>query len=116
MKVLIVDDDEDIRETLRDMFELEGFEVETASDGIEGLSKLTSVAPAAIILDLRMPRMDGHELFRRLKETPTLSKLAVFISTSLPSIAPAGAMVVPKPIDAARLVRLVRQACASIPQ
>jgi CheY-like chemotaxis protein len=111
MRVLIVDDEEDVRETLRDLFELEGFEVETARDGAEAFAKITRDKYSALVLDLLMPVMDGHELYARLKGDPALAALPIFVSTSLPSHAPKGSTIVPKPIDVDRLIALVRRAC-----
>ena len=60
--VLIVDDEEDLRDMMMFQFKARGFEVFTASDGIEGLERLKSVSPSLIILDINMPRMGGIEM------------------------------------------------------
>jgi len=68
-RLLVVEDDVGLQETLRDVLELEGYQVETAKDGIAALENVSRRAPALIILDLMMPRMDGvafaDELRRR---------------------------------------------------
>lgn len=62
--VLIVDDNDDVREVLAFMVSTAGFNVETAADGREALLKLRASRPCVVVLDLMMPEMDG-ESFRR---------------------------------------------------
>ncbi len=74
-KILIAEDDADIRDLLRLYLESEGFEVVEARDGAEALEKANASAPALAILDVMMPRMDGFELtkaLRRSSEIPIL--------------------------------------------
>jgi CheY-like chemotaxis protein len=65
--VLVVDDEEDIRDLLRINLELDGHEVVTMSSGPEALDCLESHRPDVIVLDLMMPGMDGWEVLTRLK-------------------------------------------------
>ena len=65
--MLVVDDEESQRTALASMLALWGYIVETAADGQEALDKLVSFRAHVIVTDLMMPRMDGHELLRRLK-------------------------------------------------
>lgn len=65
--VLIIDDDEGIRELLQFIVEKDGFRVETAADGEEGIQKAERSHPALIILDLMLPRYGGFELLRHLQ-------------------------------------------------
>jgi two-component system, OmpR family, response regulator MprA len=68
MKVLVVDDERAVRESLRRALELEGYEVELAGDGEEALERLSAPAAAdAVILDVLMPGIDGLEVCRRLR-------------------------------------------------
>jgi two-component system response regulator MprA len=68
MKVLVVDDERAVRESLRRALELEGYDVELAADGEEALDRLGSSAAAdAVILDVLMPGIDGLEVCRRLR-------------------------------------------------
>ncbi len=69
--ILIVDDDADLREQVRDILETVGYVVETAADGQAGLDKLRSVEPVAIILDMNMPTMGGIGFLRELRDSPT---------------------------------------------
>jgi two-component system response regulator MprA len=68
MKILVVDDERAVRDSLRRALELEGYEIELAADGNEALSRLeSSEEPDAIILDVLMPGVDGLEVCRRLR-------------------------------------------------
>ena len=70
MRILVVDDERAVRESLRRALELEGYEIELAGDGREALSLLAddSPQPDAVILDVLMPGVDGLEVCRRLRE------------------------------------------------
>src|SRR6266508_1205606 len=81
MKILVVDDERAVRESLRRALELEGYEIELAADGREALSRLESEAePDAVILDVLMPGLDGLEVCRRLRGTG--SRLPVLMLTA----------------------------------
>ena len=70
MKILVVDDERAVRESLRRALELEGYEIELAADGREALTQLLengSSQPDAVILDVLMPGVDGLEVCRRLR-------------------------------------------------
>jgi two-component system response regulator MprA len=68
MKILVVDDEPAVRESLRRALELEGYSVDLAADGVEALERFDSNGgPDAVILDILMPRMDGLETCRRLR-------------------------------------------------
>lgn len=66
-KVLVVDDDRVIQQLLVVNLELEGYEVDTASDGEQALAKIASVNPDIVLLDIMMPKYDGWEVCRRAK-------------------------------------------------
>ncbi|HXX64552.1 MAG TPA: response regulator, partial [Bacteroidota bacterium] len=67
-KVLIADDEERIRSILAAVLGGEGYQVETACDGIEALERAMTFRPGILIVDLQMPRMDGIETIRHFKE------------------------------------------------
>ncbi|SMY37117.1 response regulator [Photobacterium andalusiense] len=69
-KILLVDDDIELTALLKDILELEGFEVEEANNGIEGLQKIDASIDL-ILLDVMMPKMNGTEMLRRLREKHT---------------------------------------------
>jgi DNA-binding response OmpR family regulator len=73
VKILVVEDEPNMVAGLRDNFEFEGYEVITASDGIEGLQKALDESPDLMLLDVMMPRMSGLEVCRQLRaKRPTL--------------------------------------------
>ena len=81
MKILVVDDERAVRESLRRALELEGYEIELAGDGEEALYRLdTDDQPDAVILDVLMPGVDGLEVCRRIRRTG--SKLPVLMLTA----------------------------------
>ena len=81
MKILVVDDERAVRESLRRALELEGYQIELAADGTEALYRLESGdEPDAMILDVLMPGVDGLEVCRRLRGTG--SKLPVLMLTA----------------------------------
>ena len=81
MKILVVDDERAVRESLRRALELEGYEIELAADGSEALYRLEGrEEPDAVILDVLMPGVDGLEVCRRLRGSG--SKLPVLMLTA----------------------------------
>ena len=80
-KILIVDDEHDIVIILKMALEKEGYEVEEAFDGVEALEKVTLFKPDLILLDIMMPKMDGHSVNLKLKEVEATSKIPVIIIT-----------------------------------
>ncbi len=74
-KILVVDDDPEIREAISLILEANGYEVVTAQDGIDGLNKLKEDKPDLMILDLLMPRLDGFGVCKELKD-PRWAKYA----------------------------------------
>jgi CheY-like chemotaxis protein len=109
--VLVVDDEEDIRETLREAIEMVGCKAITAANGAEALQLLETQRPCLIVVDLFMPVMTGPEMLAAMRERPHLVGLRVVISTSTPSRAPTGIPVIPKPIDIDKLWEHLRQSC-----
>jgi DNA-binding response OmpR family regulator len=67
-RVLVVEDDEEIADVLRRSLRAEGYEVRTSGDGIEALDLAAGFVPDLVVLDLGLPRMDGVEICRRLRE------------------------------------------------
>lgn len=108
-RILVVEDDDSIRETLRETFEDAGYDTETACNGQEALDLLTggAVHPDLVILDLVMPVLDGSRLYQAMQSDPALCHIPVIVSTSTPSRAPEGLLVVPKPVSLDRLLEIV---------
>jgi CheY-like chemotaxis protein len=78
-RVLVVDDDDVIRQLITVNLELEGFEVMTAFDGQDCLDKVKDVKPDVITLDIMMPRLDGWEAASRLRDDPETADIKVVL-------------------------------------
>lgn len=81
-RLLLVDDDVSLCETLRLMFSRQNFQVEVAYNGIAGLQKAYSLKPDAVILDIMMPELDGWQTCRRMRE---MSDVPILMLTALDS-------------------------------
>lgn len=81
--VLIVDDDSAVRDILRHRFEVEGIEVETASDGVEAVKYLSTHTPDLVILDRLMPRLEGTAVLYEIKNKINLKSIPVMILTAM---------------------------------
>jgi DNA-binding response OmpR family regulator len=108
--IVVVDDDEMIRDALSSALSEAGFDVALACDGEEGLATIRACVqkPRLVILDLQMPRLDGAGVFGTLQSDARLADVPVVISTAAPWRAPRGARVMPKPIDLDDIVELAR--------
>jgi CheY-like chemotaxis protein len=110
--ILIVEDEEDSRESLREWLELEGYRVACAANGQEALDWLDTHGEerCVMVLDLFMPVLDGWQVYERLRSRGKLPTLEVLVTTSAPHKAPAGATVLAKPLDLDELLEAVRAA------
>ena len=113
--VLIVEDEEDLREMMRESLELKGYRVVTAEEGQEALRKLDGIEHLCLVLlDLLMPGMNGWDFFAKLRERPELAAVPVIVHSSASGRAPAGVTrVLQKPIMFERLISVVSEYCAS---
>ena len=111
--VLVVEDEDDLRESMRDALELNGYAVVAAHEGQEALDQLDRIEHVCVVLlDLLMPGMNGWEFYEKLRTRPDLADVPVVVHTSAPSRAPAGVTrVVQKPVELTRLLSLVREYC-----
>ena len=112
--VLIVEDEEGVRRPMARFLARRGAEVEEAADGVEALTRLSARAPDVILVDLRMPRMGGIELYARLEqERPELVGRVLFLSGDVSQLAEPGNAPVPrerllvKPVELAELERRI---------
>lgn len=80
--ILVVDDSLSVRQALTQLLEDDGYQVHTAKDGVEALDFLATARPAALLVDLEMPRMNGLELTQRLRERDDTRALPVIMVTS----------------------------------
>jgi CheY-like chemotaxis protein len=109
--VLIVDDEEEARESLRDVVELMGCSALLAASAKEALALLAESQPCLMLVDLMMPDMTGAQLLEAMKRDPALRTVPVVISTSAPERAPRGVPLLPKPIDIDALCGMIRRLC-----
>jgi two-component system chemotaxis response regulator CheY len=109
--VLVVDDDVDIRESLRDAFEDAGYLVHCAANGREALDALRLERPCVVVLDLIMPIMSGNELYEAMQADPKLADVPVIMSTSDVSRAPSGVLLLKKPINLQRMLATIARFC-----
>lgn len=84
MRILVVDDDRAVRESLRRSLAFNGYSVELAEDGVEALERIAHDRPDALVLDVMMPRLDGLEVCRRLRSTG--DDLPVLVLTARDSV------------------------------
>ncbi|MCB0166849.1 MAG: response regulator [Anaerolineae bacterium] len=78
-RVLYVEDEKDLREPISQMLEFLGYEVDCAINGAEGVQKAESWQPDFILMDIRMPKVDGFEATRRLRSNPNTKAIPIFI-------------------------------------
>jgi PAS domain S-box-containing protein len=115
--VLVIDDDADVCVLLQSVLTKQGFEVETASGGESGLAQATSRRPALILLDMRMPGMDGFAVLQALKASPATADVPVIAMTGSPEfkttararvLALGAADFIAKPFDINMLVEEIK--------
>ena len=82
-KILVVDDEADVRAFLKAVLERRGWEVVTAEDGLQAYDIATEERPEVIILDLQMPNKTGTDLYRRLTRHPDLREVPIIIVSGL---------------------------------
>lgn len=84
-RIILVDDEPDFCSIVQGQLEKEGFEVELAYNGVEGLEKIRANPPDAIILDVMMPEKDGYEVCNELKGDDKLADIPVILLTAVAS-------------------------------
>jgi DNA-binding response OmpR family regulator len=121
-RVLVVDDDEVIRQLIAVNLTLEGFDVSTAVDGQDCLDKVGSIGPQVITLDVMMPRLDGWETAIQLRKSPDTAHIKVVMITAraqeedIVRGANVGAdAYLTKPFDPGEMIRVVRELAGITP-
>ena len=113
--VLVVDDDADIRESLRDVLEEEGYEVTCVPNGKEALAYLKDGhRPCVIVLDLMMPVMDGWQFRRQQKQDPSIADIPLVVITAAAGSQPVlvdAEQLVMKPLDLNLLFTAIDRHC-----
>jgi two-component system alkaline phosphatase synthesis response regulator PhoP len=84
-KILVVDDEPDFVAIVRKYLEKEGFEVDVAYDGVEGLNKVRQSPPDAIVLDVMMPEKDGYAVCQELKQSDQFKNIPIVLLTAVSS-------------------------------
>ena len=112
-RILIVDDEESIRDVLRQLFEYEGHEVRTASSGHQALKAVDEESPDVVFLDVKMPGMDGLEALGRLKEKAPGAQVVMIsghgtIDTAVEATRKGAFDFLEKPLDTDRLLVTLR--------
>ncbi len=109
--VLVVEDEAESRDTLRELLELEGYTVETAANGKAALALLDAIDPCIVLLDLFMPVMDGWQVIDQLRADGRLGRMNVVIITSAEHRAPADLPVFQKPLKLDKLMSTIAAVC-----
>ncbi len=120
-KILVAEDDEDIRTAIRILLESAGYDVHLARDGIEALERGRLIKPDLVILDVMMPGMVGYQVCEALKNEPDTSGVYVLFVTARGVSQAAGAVkqcggddVIGKPFDIDELKRKVRKGLGEV--
>jgi CheY-like chemotaxis protein len=117
--ILLIEDDKAIREVVRDLLVLEGYEVHPAANGKEALGLSGRIAlPSLVVLDLMLPDMSGQEILESLRKKPDWKRIPVIILTASDlshaqiarSLNPATHLLA-KPIDVNTFLEKVRESC-----
>lgn len=114
--VLVVEDDYDVRESLVDVLETEGFEARDAADGEEALAHLREgLRPGVIVLDLMMAGMNGWQFLDAQRADPALAGIPVVVVSAYASPEAVRALgasdYLPKPVEIDRLLAVVQRYC-----
>ena len=118
-RILVVDDDDAIRVMVERVLRRERYEVDSARDGFEAIEKLSHNDYGTILLDLMMPRIDGHGVLQYLeKHRPEVARSVIIMTANLPSGTDAANRqpifrVLSKPFDIQQLVENVRECTGS---
>jgi CheY-like chemotaxis protein len=115
-KILYIEDQPAQRDTITEMLALGGFEVAAAEDGLAGIDKAFTWHPDLILMDLRMPRLDGYEAIKKLRSNEAMENIPIIVLSAQATgdfrekALEAGANAfVPKPIDLRQLVTTIRR-------
>ena len=81
-RILVVEDQDDNRQIIRDLLSAKGYELIEATTGEEGLKLAATGKPDLILMDIQLPGMDGYEVTRRIKANPELNAIPIIVVTS----------------------------------
>jgi DNA-binding response OmpR family regulator len=119
-RILAVDDEPNILLSLEYILEAEGYDVKVARDGEEALQLAEELRPDLILLDVAMPRMDGYDVCRQLRQSQTLSSIKVVMLTAKgqplerkKGLAVGADVYVTKPFSSDELLETIRAALST---
>ena len=113
-RILVIEDDPAIRDTLAEILEFEGYKVSVATNGREGLQSAMELKPNVILLDLMMPVMNGYEFRTEQRALPEISEIPVIMISADGNLSQKAAAVntphyLKKPIELEMLLGMIRQ-------
>src|SRR5207253_3958672 len=114
-KILIIEDDDEMRELMRMSLEQNGYEVATAEDGVRGYDAALFLKPDLIVTDIRLPGADGIHVVRRVRDTPSLENTPILVTTAFGNGSATFSLQLganafePKPIDSRSFLSTVRR-------
>jgi CheY-like chemotaxis protein len=113
-RILVVDDDPDILQVLKDRLDSYGYTVETANDGREALEGLRRQAFDGVILDIRMPEIDGMEVLRQIRESHSVVPVVMITASTIQdraveAVGKGAQAYLLKPFNAAQLKQVVER-------
>ncbi|MBL4625479.1 MAG: sigma-54-dependent Fis family transcriptional regulator [Flavobacteriales bacterium] len=114
-KILIIDDEKPIRNTLREILEYEKFQVDDAEDGIQGIESVKTTDYDVVLCDIKMPKMDGTEVLEKILEIKPATSVVMIsghgnIETAVDALKKGAFDYIAKPLDLNRLLVTVRNA------
>src|SRR6202046_2639481 len=112
-RILVVDDEPDLRFILRRIFEKAGHEVADAGDGAAALECVRRSPPELVVMDMMMPVMDGQELIRRLRADPATAQTATLAVSGNGELAGAADALLPKPYRPDQILAVANALLAS---
>jgi len=114
-RIVLVDDEPNNRDTLAFILDAEGFVVDTAVDGSEGLETIRAIKPKVVLLDIMMPRMDGYEVCQAIRSDRELASIFIIVITAngmklnqRPALEVGADLYMRKPFDEDVLVQVIR--------
>jgi DNA-binding response OmpR family regulator len=113
--VLVIDDDDDLRQSLWDILREHGYRVSLANDGVQAAQRLKERDPQVVLIDMRLPQMDGAEVFRLVRQSNPLARTVLItgyrgdMERRIDEVVREGAdAVCYKPFDVERLLQTIR--------
>jgi CheY-like chemotaxis protein len=108
--VLVVDDDDDVRDSIENVLALDGHDVVAVSNGEQAIGALAVCTPSVVVTDLDMPIRTGHSLIEHLRHDESTQDVPVCVVSADAAAAPKGTLAVSKPFEIAELRDALRRA------